>query len=95
MTTTGTKIRIYSSSRSGEKTIITKDSFFEGEVVISMDEQKICFRKPTLDDLHARKVTKDCLTYRVSVNCDIPSGTYFSDEEESNEDILCFYYTES
>lgn len=74
--------------------IISKSEFFNDELIIKIEENKIIFRKPSIDYNGKRhKLSKDKGGfYHTSVTCELPLGKFVFDIEESNEDCRVVYY---
>jgi len=77
------------------KRIYSNSNFFENEVLINVEADKIIISKPDLDNtektykLTKAKNTLGCFHSRVCL--DIPAGTYYFDELESDEDKVIIY----
>ena len=74
----------------------SSNPFFKNkkEVVISFDEWGVYFRTTSIDDENTINIHKNGLkSYQVSIyNIDLKAGVLIYDQEESNEDEVCFFY---
>ena len=80
------------------KTISSKSEWFDGRIIITIDEFSIRFTKPTLDYTGKTYPVKDVTAKgwrAISIPCDIPVGKHFEfDEDESTEDEIVVYFDE-
>lgn len=82
-------------TRYTQRSIRIRSDFFNEEAIIKIDDNKICFRKPTIDyggKRHKLSLNKKSGYYEVTVVCELPLGKFQFDTEESDEDCMVVYY---
>ena len=74
--------------------IATNSDFFNGEIIVKFDSDKIMFTKPDIDGfVKSYKTSKDVFgRYHVKIFGDLPLGKFQFDIEESDEDCRVVYF---
>ena len=77
-----------------QRQITSNSKFFNDELIIKIENDKIIFRKPSIDYEGKRyKLAKDKNgRYQTAVVCELPLGKFEFDVEESDEDCRVVYY---
>lgn len=87
-------IFVYKHTSQRQRHIKSNSNFFKDELIIKIDDEKIIFRKPSIDYEGKRyKLTEDNAEYyHTAVVCEIPLGKFEFDLDESDEDCRVVYY---
>ena len=77
-----------------QRQITSNSNFFNDELIIKIENDKIIFRKPSIDYEGKRyKLSKDKKgSYHTAVVCELPEGKFEFDADESDEDCRVVYY---
>jgi len=89
-------ITIYKAQRLNQRVIHTTDNFITSDMVVKVGENKLTFRKPTLDYRGSTyKFIKSASGKNyTTILCDLPLGIYGFDQIESDEDCRVVYCLE-
>lgn len=77
-----------------QRTIISKSPFLTGEVIITVDNDRILFRKPEIDyqgKTHKMSINKNSRCCYTSIVAESPYGKFYFDADESDEDCVVVY----
>lgn len=78
-----------------QKRICSKSDFLNGNMIIKTDAEKIVFKHAGIDyngkyyKVKANKKTKYC---HIGIIADLPTGKFYFDSEDSNEDEKIIYF---
>lgn len=78
-----------------QKHIASNSNFFNDELIIKIENDKIIFRKPSIDyegKRHRMSLDKKTGYYHTAVVCELPEGKFEFDADESDEDCRVVYY---
>ena len=87
-------ISVYKHTHERQMHISSKSDFFNEEVIIKIENDKIIFRKPSIGyNGKSRKFSRHKSGYyHTAIVCELPIGKYEFDEDESDEDCMVAYY---
>ena len=70
----------------------SKSHFFKNDLVVKVAGDAIVFKVATLDDRKTQKATFQDGFYRLTILAQAENGTFYFDEDESNEDQAVIYF---
>lgn len=90
------QLTVYKAARWSQRTFFLKANLYEPkeEAIIKITDNKIIFTRPALDytgKTYTVSKLKDAFTFTVAT-AEVPVGTYYPNEDESDRDKLVFNF---
>lgn len=78
-----------------QKRISSKSDFINGQMIVKIDVEKIVFKRAGIDyngKSYLAKPNKKTKYIHIGVIVDLPTGKFYFDDDDSNEDIKVVYF---